>query len=702
MRLFIAEKPSLGRAIAEALPGRIIRKNRLFLQLENGDIVCRSAGHILELLNPDEIEPGWKRWGRDNLPMLPSEWKLKPKKETKELLDNIGALLKKSESAVNAGDADREGQLLIDEILNYFEYKKPVFRLLVTDMNDEAIREAVASMKPNSEYRSLCSSAEARQRADWLLGLNMTRLFTVTTQREKGEILSVGRVQTPTLALIVERDEKIESFIPSVYFVVRAKSEVSKGAFLALWKPGEETEGLDEELRVIDKKAIVSLVEKIKGKTGTVTKFEKKKTKTEPPLPHTLATLQSEAGKKHDLTPAETLKLLQRLYEQKYVSYPRSDCPYLPESLYEKREAVLRTVQAAVPELASASLNTALRSQAWNTSKIEEHHGIVPTGTYPAGITEEEAKVYSLVARRYAAQFLPPQEFAVVQLEFTAEGELFRATNRQCSLEGWHSLYSKEADEEEKEIETVIPDSFKGEEVKLLGLKIEEKKTSPPKRFTEATLLDAMNHIHLYVDDKEIKKVLKENSGIGTAATQAGIIETLKQRNYVKKEKKSLISTPKGRSLISQLEDLLRRPDTTALWEMKLTEIKEGRASEAAFLNEITEAVKRITQQRLAAAPAQLRPRRKEEPGGLECPKCHGMRLLLREGRNKKFWACSDCGLMLTNERNKPQKTAICPSCGEMAFRVKKKDGETGFYWLCPKCRKKYEDSRGKLKRTPG
>ncbi|MEG2183637.1 MAG: DNA topoisomerase 3 [Cloacibacillus sp.] len=696
MRLFIAEKPSLGRAIADALGGRAVGRGRLSISLDGGDVVCWSAGHILELLNPDELDPAWKRWSRETLPIIPREWKLKPKAETRELLDNIGELLKRADTVVNAGDADREGQLLIDEILNYFEYKGPVMRLLVTDMNRSAIALAISGMRPNEEFRSLCSSAEARQRADWLLGLNMTRLFTVTTPREQGEILSVGRVQTPTLALIADRDEQIENFTPKIYYVVRAKSSVAAGEFLAAWKPTEETPGVDLELRVVDKAAIMALAAKLKGKKGAVTKFEKKKTKTEPPLPHTLAALQSEAAKKFDFTPADTLKLVQRLYEAKYVSYPRSDCAYLPESLYERRAAVLDVIVRFDAELAQYPLDAALKSPAWDTKKIEEHHGIVPTGTAPAGISADEAKIYGLVARRYAAQFLPQQEFANVSIEFTAEGELFRATNRQCSKEGWHQLYSKEADDEEKELETVIPDSSVGEPVELLGLKIEEKQTTPPKRFTEATLLEAMNHIHLYVDDKNIKKVLKENSGIGTAATQASIIETLKLRGYIIKEKKALISTKKGRALIAQVEDLLRKPDTTALWEMRLTEIKEGRASEAEFIADITEAVRRITKARIAAHPHSFSPRKKE-PEGQECPKCHGHRLLLREGKNKKFWACSDCGLILTNERNKPQKTAVCPGCGAMALRVKNKD-TTGFYWLCPKCRKRYEDNKGKLK----
>lgn len=697
MRLFIAEKASLARAIAEALPGNPSGRGKYSISLSGGDIVCWSAGHILELLSPEEINPSWKRWSPDTLPMLPGKWELKPRTETLDLLKNIGALLERSDCAVNAGDADREGQLLIDEILRYFKYQKPVMRLLVTDMNRDAIAGAAASMHPNTEYAALSASAEARRRADWLLGLNMTRLYTVTTPREKGEVISVGRVQTPTLSLIVTRDLEIENFIPKTYYAVRARGLVAAGEFKAAWKPKEDTPGLDPELRVIDRAAITALAEKLRGKEGHVTKFEKKRAKTEPPLPHTLAALQSEAAKKHDFTPAETLSLLQRLYEQKYVSYPRSDCAYLPESLYTKRAAVLDTLCRAVPELAAYPFDTELKSSAWDTAKIEEHHGIVPTGTFPAGITDSEAKVYALVARRYAAQFLPPQEFACVTIEFEAEGELFRATNKQCVKEGWHQLYSKDADDEEKEPESVLPDTRAGEPVKLLGISAEEKKTTPPKRFTESTLLDAMNHIHLYVSDKEIKKVLKENSGIGTAATQASIIETLKTRGYVNKEKKALISTPKGRALTAQAEEMLRLPDTTALWEMELTKIKTGQASDADFLTEISEAVKRMTKTRLAACPNTPRPRRKE-PEGLECPKCGGHRLMLREGKNKKFWACSDCGLMLTNERgDKPQKAAKCPSCGQLALRVKKKD-ENGFYWLCPKCRKKFEDNRGKLK----
>nr|WP_276797569.1 DNA topoisomerase [Cloacibacillus porcorum] len=308
-----------------------------------------------------------------------------------------------------------------------------------------------------------------------------------------------------------------------------------------------------------------------------------------------MPTLQSEAAKKYDISPADTLKIAQRLYELKYTTYPRSDCQYLPESLYENRARVLGVIKKSSPEYEAYNFDADLKSAAWNTGKIEEHFAIVPTGEMPRNLSEKEQLIFDLIARRYAAQFLPPQEFAVVSIEYDIEEEFFKATSRQCTKEGWHLLYGKERDgeEDEKEPETRIPDAVTGEPVGIRELMIAERKTTPPKRFTESTLLDAMNNIHLYVEDPEVKKILKETSGIGTAATQAKIIETLQQRQFIVKDKKALISTPKGRKLIAEIDDMLRKPDMTALWEAALRGIQRGERDLDSFIGEISDTVKK-------------------------------------------------------------------------------------------------------------
>ena len=694
MRLFVAEKPSLGRAIAEALPGSVEKKDRLSIVLSGGDTVCWSAGHILELLSPEEINPAYKQWRLSTLPIVPEEWRLKPKNETKDLLDNIGRLLKTADVVVNAGDADREGQLLVDEILEYFKYKGKVLRILVTDMNKSAIQQALQNMKPNEEYKNLSAAAEARQRADWLLGLNMTRLFTVTTERNRGEVISVGRVQTPTLALVVERDIMIENFISIPFYVLKARSVITNGEFTAAWRPSEDHNGLDTEGRITDISVIVELEKKLAGKLGHVTKFQKKTTQTQPPQTYSLPKLQSDAAKKYDLSPAQTLKILQSLYEAKYITYPRSDCGYLPETLYENRDNVLKAICAFSDEYTQYEFDLNQRTESWDTSKVEEHHAIVPTGTTPQNLNDEQQKIYDLIARRYAAQFLPAQEFANVEIEFKIEDEVFSAKTRQCSKSGWSVL---DSEDQESVGNSIIPDAVKGENVGIRELIREEKKTSPPKRFSEATLLTAMNNIHRFVTDPGIKKTLKETSGIGTAATQASIIENLKHREFIVKEQKNIISTPKGRALIDVVVDLLRKPDTTAKWENCLYSIQEGQLSQEAFISEIVETVREITQNRQNVATE----KRAGSPHGLEtspvpCPGCEDGRMTQLDGKFGKFWICRHCGLSLQDEGNKPQKTSTCPICGHIAARIRSKKG---YFWSCRNktCKKTFKDNMGKL-----
>ena len=702
MRLFIAEKPSLGRAIAEAI-GKPVKSDKLSIKMDNGDIICWSAGHILQPKLPEQMDEAYKQWNLKQLPIIPSDWELLPNSNAKDLLGNIGRLLKQADTVVNAGDADREGQLLIDEILQYFKYNGKVLRILVTDMNAGAIRKALVEMKPNEEYKNLSLSAAARQRADWLLGINMTRLFTVTTPRERGTVLSVGRVQTPTLALVVERDRLIENFQPTPYFIVKARSIVAGGEFLAAWKPAEDHAELDSEGRIVDAKIIDELERKLQGKVGHVTKFKKGTSLTQPPLTYSLPTLQIDASKVHGFSPDTTLKVLQSIYEAKYVTYPRSDCGYLPETLYGNRERVIAAITAFSDEYKQYQFDMKLKSGAWNTSKTAEHHGIIPTGTIPMNLTDDQKKIYDLIARRYAAQFMPPQEFAAIEIEYTIENELFVAKSRQCTKQGCHSLYAKVSNMEDetddaKEENTAIPDAVKGENVGIRELIRESKKTTPPKRFTEATLLAAMNNIHKYVENPQLKKVLKETLGIGTAATQAKIIETLiTGRGYIEKDKKVLVSTPKGRALIDAVDEILRKPDTTAVWEQALGEVQEGRLSIDAFINNIISTVQKITETRAKATPEvrSVSPQNRQE-SQLPCPVCEEGRMRLLTGKFGKFWICQSCGVTLNDDRGKPQKTGKCPVCGGLAVRA---HGKNGYYWLCRNkdCKKTFSDNKGKL-----
>lgn len=705
MRLFIAEKPSLGRAIAEAL-GTVVKKDKLSVTLSNGDVVCWAAGHILELPTPEELDPKYKSWSVTHLPIIPSEWQPHPMKDKKDLYGNITRLLKEADTVVNAGDADREGQLLIDEILTRANYKGKVLRILVNDLNKPAVERALEEMRPNSEFKNLSLSAEARQRADWLLGLNMTRLFTATTERRVGEpVVSVGRVQTPTLALVVTRDRQIENFVPKPFYEIMARSVVANGEFIASWKPANiELPGFDEDGRIIDRAMIDRLRPSLAGKLGHVTKFEKMITKTQPQQAYKLSTLQIDASKLFDMAPTETLQTAQSLYEKKLTTYPRSQCDYLPETIYADRKRIIDTLVAAFPDFGQFPFDLNLKTACWNNKEVAEHHAIVPTGKMPESLTEKEKYIYTLIARRFAALFLPPQEHAVTTIEYKTGGELFTAKARQCIKEGWHILYKKidektaDTPEDKEELECRIPDAVVGEQVGIRELFQKEKKTTPPKRFTEATLLEAMNKIHRYVDDPEMKKILKETQGIGTPATQAKIISNLLEREFIVKDKKVLLSTPKGRKLIDSVIDKLSKPDTTAMWEQQLNEIKDGHLTIEVFLDGIIKTIREIIADRISKEPEKQSapPRGLQDDNQVPCPACGDGRMRQLSGKFGKFWVCGKCGISLQDDRGKPQRTAKCPACGQLARRIKK---DTKYFWGCTNkaCGKTYSDDKGKL-----
>lgn len=705
MRLFIAEKPSLGRAIADAL-GNTARQDKLSITLSNGDIVCWAAGHILELPTPEELDPKYRSWAVAHLPIIPSEWQPHPMKDKKDLYGNITRLLKEADIVVNAGDADREGQLLIDEILTRAKYKGKLLRILVNDLNRPAVERALQEMRPNSEFKNLSLSAEARQRADWLLGLNMTRLFTATTARRAGEpVVSVGRVQTPTLALVVTRDRQIEDFVPKPFFMIKARSIISNGEFIATWKPSnsDDAPGFDEDGRITDKTMIDTLKRQLSGKLGHVTKFEKKTVKTHQPMAYKLPTLQIDASKLFDMSPAETLQTAQSLYEKKLTTYPRSQCDYLPETIYSDRKKIMECAVAFAPEYSQLPFDLTLKTACWNSKEVTEHHAIVPTGKKPDTLTEKEKNIYALIIRRFAALFLPPQEHAAVALEYKIDGEIFTASAKQCTKEGWHILYSKidektsEDPDKSKDQEEKIPDAVVGEQAGIRELYHEEKKTTPPKRFTEATLLEAMNNIHRYVDDPEKKKILKETQGIGTPATQAKIISNLLDRDFIVKDKKVLISTPKGRKLIDSIDDRLSKPDTTAMWEQQLNEIKDGRLTIDVFLDGIIKTIREIIADRINKEPEKQTapPRGLHDDNQVPCPACGDGRMRQLTGKFGKFWVCGKCGISLQDDRGKPQKTAKCPACGGTAVRI---NGKNGFFWGCRNlsCKKTFTDDKGK------
>jgi DNA topoisomerase-3 len=599
MRLFIAEKPSLARAIAEVLPTPQYR-SRTHIECGVNDVVAWCAGHILQTAPPESYGAQYKTWRLEELPIAPRDWKLEV--SSPELLAGIQRLLKIATRVVHAGDPDREGQLLVDEVLAFAGYRGPVDRILIRDLSPEAVRKELGALSPNEKFRPLSDAALARQRADWLYGMNMTRLYTLLGRAAGYQgVLSVGRVQTPLLGLIVSRDRAIAEFRPAPYYLVAAEIRaVGERSLRAFWVPPEGA-ALDESGRLLQREIAESACERVLGQEGRVVHSAQDKMTQAPPLPYALADLQVDAGRRLSMSAKAVLDACQSLYETyRAITYPRSDCAYLPEAHHNKGGEVLAAIARVAPSLGPAISKADLtrRSKAWNDKKITAHHAIIPTpsGAVAAGaMTGAERAVYELVASRYLAQFYAPHEYLQTRLELEIAGERFVATGRQALSPGWKALSGElESDAEdaaadadadpERASAAPLPKLSPDERATVSSASILDKRTSPPRPFTDASLIAAMCAVAKYVTDPSIKKILTEADGIGTPATRAAIIETLFERGYVERQKKVVVSTPTGRALIASLLQVATTPDMTAVWEVAMRAIQDGRHSLDAFL----------------------------------------------------------------------------------------------------------------------
>lgn len=604
MKLFIAEKPSLGRAIAEHLPGPK-RSADGYIQCGNDTIVTWCVGHVLELLPPEAYlsdtlkneKTGKVSWEAMPLPIIPTDWKLSPKKETASQLRVIQKLIKDASSIVNAGDPDREGQLLVDEVLEYCGNKKPVQRIWLAALDETSVKRALASLKDNKEYANLKKAAESRQRADWLVGMNLTIAYTVAGKKGGyNGVLSVGRVQTPTLALIVKRDLEIQNFKPKDYFVVRGQFAHQNGTFWATWQPKDGTQGLDDEGRLLDKRVADAVAAKALRQPGKVIKAETKDGRQGPPQPFSLSGLQVAASSRYGLSAQTVLDICQALYEKhKLTSYPRTDCDFLPESQHADGKQVLATIAANNPQLAKLAqgANTGLKSKAWNDGKVTAHHAIIPTTKQMsvASLSDLEAKIYEMICKQYLAQFYPDRLFKDVKVEVECAQERFTAGGQTTTNPGWKVVFGG-ADEQEpeenakgaQEPQQKLPLMANGDPAPNQNVTIDSKKTQPPKHFNDGTLIKAMTNIHQYVENPDIKKRLKETAGIGTEATRAAIIETILKRGFIEKKGKNLVSTPNGKAFIGCLPNEITDPGLTGMFEQSLAAIEEGRVAQEQFM----------------------------------------------------------------------------------------------------------------------
>lgn len=686
MKLFIAEKPTLARAIANGLGNQ--KKDEGCIHCGDNTVTW-CFGHLLMQCWPEDYNPAYQAWLRKDLPIIPTEWRLKPKDKVGGQLKIIKNLLAKAKVVVNAGDPDREGQLLVDEVLEYFNWKGPVERIWLASLDDRSVKKALASLKNNDQYAPLRDSALARSRADWLVGINATRALSIRAKTQgKYELLSLGRVQTPTLALVVARDATIANFKSVDHYLPCAELVHANGNFKAALRLSEDMAGLDTDGRMVDLKTAESFVTLAKGQSGEVfDSISEIKTRM-PPLPHCLSSLQKAASSKFGFSAQEVLDVAQSLYEKKLTTYPRTDCRYLPNEQFEDAADVLKMLSetADFAEMAG-SADANLRSSAWNTKKITAHHAIAPTGEKPSGLSDKEKKLYGMITAAFILQFHPSVRYEARKITVSLGGNLWDCSGRHILDAGW-TRFGKDEDDEESE--NSLPSVGKGDPVQCADVEIQKKKTAPPSKFTEGTLIEAMANVHRFVEDAKAKATLKDAKGIGTEATRARVIEILKDRKFIQATGKNLVSTQLGQRVIELAPKSLRDPVTTAEWEEKLDQISRGVLSLASFMEAQNTLLPDLMAEILGNdAPA------------YPCPKC-GDALVRRKSRKGDFfWSCSSypgCKYSAPDENGKPgkPKTAAlltefkCPDCDKP---LRKLSGPKGEFFGCsgyPVCKRSF------------
>ncbi|EAI8964223.1 DNA topoisomerase III [Campylobacter coli] len=672
MKLFIAEKPELGRAIAEGLDGNY-KSGEGYIQ-KGDNIVTWAFGHILELAKPEEYDEKYKLWKLEDLPLPIKEFKYLPKKESKKQLKIICDLIHsdKITSIVNCGDADDEGQILVDEIIQYSKTSKPVFRVLINDLTPKAVKEEIAKIKPNADFKGMSERGFARSQADWIVGINLTRAYTIMARKNGYEgILSVGRVQTPILALIVNRDKEFENFKSINYYSLLGDFNINNNTIKARLKTEDKI--LDENLAKEIKESCENQNEKIN------LKIENKK--EYPPLPYNLLVLQAECAKLFGFSPDKTLEITQILREKhKAITYNRSDCQYLPETMFEQAPNILNIIKENLNsndeiQALIASSDLTIKSKAFNDANISAHYGIIPTqNKISSQLTQDELVVYNLIAKRFIIQFFHPREYQTTTINLEVNQRIFTATQNKTTKSGFRSLWQNiDSEEEQENNENDINDLSilkNGDIAKCSLIQIEKKQTKPRPYYTMTTLLKDLNSVAKYVSDERIKKLLiekdkdkkGESGGIGTPATRSNHIKTLIEREYIEvsKDKKQIIkSTKKGRDLIKLSPKSLITPDMTALWfeQQKMIEISELRREQ--FLEEITKEV--ISEIQRIDKNQEFKILDNENKPKIQCPQCNKgfLQRIKSKNGNSWWWGCSEfkqgCKAMYYDDNGKPK-----------------------------------------------
>lgn len=727
MKAIIAEKPRMAQAIANALN---VPKSTVRGVYQNQEFCVLSCqGHLLTEYEPHDYDHALKKWTLASLPIIPGVWKVKPIVGKEPHIKIIEKALESCSIVYAAGDPDAAGQRIVDEVLSYVGWKGGVLRPLISDLNPEPIQKAIAAAESNEKekYRGLYRKELCRARGDWLIGMNLTRLYTTLGNKLGLDlVLSAGRVQSATLGLVVGRDLEIRNFKPHDYFSVKAAVSSSDEMFVCVWTPNEHQEGLDSNGRLISH----SVAEKLTSSapcTGEVVHFSENASKESAPLAYSMSELQKHASKRFGMTMKVVLDAVQSLYDKhELVTYPRSDTGYLPESHHSEAPVVLSTISRNLANFSDliSECDCSIKSRAFNTGKVTAHHAIIPTqksvGDVYRLLNEVELKIYEMICIRYAMQFMEDAQFVLrsVTIE-TSRGDRYKAADKRYLSLGWRLLESSEPLEDVvEENSSAIPLLAMGDSVDIVGVNIEEKVTKPPKHHTDASLLDAMTNIHRHVTDKEIAASLKEGEGIGTEATRADIVEKLVQHQLISRNGKKILSTEEGRLHCSLMPDDLTSPDMAGLFECITRQVETGDVTEDQFLQfigkfvalQVESSSQWLENARVAGIADNL-------------PKCRacGSHVKQRQTKadNRKIWVCSDCDSIYMNEsgavgycikgelresdlaeretrlKERLKAAPPCPRCNHPILKERSKSKK--MYWSCRGCHSCFLDMAGEI-----
>ena len=697
MIVCIAEKPSVARDIARILGATTSKDGYME---GNGYQVTWTFGHLCELKEPNDYQPNWRYWTLAALPMVPARFgiKLIPNEGIEKQFNIISKLYAEADEIINCGDAGQEGELIQRWVMQMAHVKCPVKRLWISSMTDEAIKEGFQNLKPQESYESLYLAGLCRAIGDWMLGMNATRLYTLMYGLNH-QVLSIGRVQTPTLALIVQRQKEIDNFKPEPYWIL---STIYRDTLFtaAVGRFNSEEEG----------RQAFTLIE---GRPFTVKSVEKKQGKEAPRQLYDLTSLQVDCNRKFGFSAELTLNLIQGLYEKKLTTYPRVDTQYLSDDIYPKCPSILNGVSQTtrsgqkpyleiIKQLAAISPKLPKTKRVFDSSKVTDHHAIIPTGQTPSGLTDNEQHVYDLVARRFIAAFYPDCKFAtttvigeVQEVDAAVEtsekeggkGIEFKATGKEILDAGWRAVYTKaeqteddhpdntdnttDSQRQQDSEEATLPSFSRGESGSHKPT-LTEKQTQPPKHYTEASLLRAMETAGKLVDDDELRAAMKEN-GIGRPSSRAGIIETLFKRNYIRRQRKNLVATPTGIQLIDTIhEKLLTSVELTGIWEKKLRDIEHHRYQPAQFIEELKQQVGEIvndvmhdnSNRTIEGEAPDEKPVKPKSPEGVGAANAKGKTRTRRASTKTKTTAASKSVATKVKTRE-PNEGDVCPKCGQ-------------------------------------